>query len=388
MIFMQIFKFTENEFYKKYIILGIKITFKKKFVMPKQFIDNQKFYKYPVRENSVLIIEPNPYHAEILPGFVKYFQDLNYNVDIILRHENFYDSPFTEYKNVNIFNADTKHIKKLLKSSKIREYKMLFVSSYDFGEGKKYNYSYPQYLGSLNHWKKKFLVVAHDLKNYTEQKFNDPWKIELFTLSGFQNTKMLNPHYFGEVKITQKSGDKTRFIVVGGINKNNKNHDLLIKTAQKLAEHNTNFEITVIGLSGSINIPEELKDIIHYKGKLPFNKMYKEMEKADFFLPLLDPNNEHHRRYLNETTTGSRQLILGFLKPCLINEEFAKAYEFTSDNSIIYSENNLLDAMKKAIDINSEDYAKLQQSLDKLARSIYEKSLENLKDVIENNIAK
>ena len=113
--------------------------------------------------------------------------------------------------------------------------------------------------------------------------------------------------------------------------------------------------------------------------------MYKEMEKADFFLPLLDPSNEWHRRYLNETTTGSRQLILGFLKPCLINEEFANAYDFNQNNSIIYQQNNLLNAMKAAININSEEYEKLQKNLNLLAQNIYKESLQNLKDSIEKN---
>ena len=121
------------------------------------------------------------------------------------------------------------------------------------------------------------LIVEHNLSyidKYNEKRYLKQER--LFTLSGFQNTKMLNPHYFGEAKITPKSGDKTRFIVVGGINKNNKNHDLLIKTAQKLSEYNTNFEIIVIGLYGSINIQEELKDIIVIVNKRSFN-LYAEM---------------------------------------------------------------------------------------------------------------
>ena len=123
---MKLFRFEKSNNYKKITIFGIKITFRKKFVIPKQLIDNKKFYKTPVRKNSVLIVEPNPYHAEILPGFVRYFQDLNYNVDIILRHENFCDSSFAEYKDINVFNTDTKHIKKYLHSSKIKDYKIVF----------------------------------------------------------------------------------------------------------------------------------------------------------------------------------------------------------------------------------------------------------------------
>ncbi len=382
---MKLFRFEKSNNYKKITILGIKITFKKKFVMPKQLIDNQKFYKTPVRKNSVLIVEPNPYHAEILPGFVKYFQDLNYNVDIILRHENFYDSSFVDYKDINVFNTDTKNIKKYLHSSKIKDYKIVFVSSYDFGEAKKHQYSFLKYIKSIPYLKNKLFIAAHDLKNYFNQNTTDPIPVELFSLSGFQNTKMLNPHYFGEIQITPKSKDKTRFIVVGGINKNNKNYDLLLQCTKELLEYNTNFEITIIGLSGKIDIPDELANYIKFKGKLPFAEMYKEMEKADFFLPLLDPSNEWHRRYLNETTTGSRQLILGFLKPCLINEEFANAYDFNQNNSIIYQQNNLLNAMKAAININSEEYEKLQKNLNLLAQNIYKESLQNLKDSIEKN---
>ena len=160
---------------------------------------------------------------------------------------------------------------------------------------------------------------------------------------------------------------------------------MLLQCTKELLEYNTNFEITIIGLSGKIDIPDELANYIKFKGKLPFAEMYKEMEKADFFLPLLDPSNEWHRRYLNETTTGSRQLILGFLKPCLINEEFANAYDFNQNNSIIYQQNNLLNAMKAAININSEEYEKLQKNLNLLAQNIYKESLQNLKDSIEKN---
>ena len=248
-------------------------------------------------------------------------------------------------------------------SSKIKDYKIVFVSSYDFGEAKKHQYSFLKYIKSIPYLKNKLFIAAHDLKNYFNQNTTDPIPVELFSLSGFQNTKMLNPHYFGEIQITPKSKDKTRFIVVGGINKNNKNYDLLLQCTKELLEYNTNFEITIIGLSGKIDIPDELANYIKFKGKLPFAEMYKEMEKADFFLPLLDPSNEWHRRYLNETTTGSRQLILGFLKPCLINEEFANAYDFNQNNSIIYQQNNL----------------------NLLAQNIYKESLQNLKDSIEKN---
>ena len=54
-------------------------------------------YDFKPRKNSVLLIEPNPYHGEIQPGFVKYFQDLGYNVDIFMRLENYLENPFVKY---------------------------------------------------------------------------------------------------------------------------------------------------------------------------------------------------------------------------------------------------------------------------------------------------
>ena len=41
-----------------------------------------------IREKSVLIIEPNPYHSETIAGHCKYFTDLGYNVDVFMLFEN------------------------------------------------------------------------------------------------------------------------------------------------------------------------------------------------------------------------------------------------------------------------------------------------------------
>ena len=44
------------------------------------FQENVKIYK-----NSILLLEPFKYHYECSPGFSKYFIDLGYNVDIIMK---------------------------------------------------------------------------------------------------------------------------------------------------------------------------------------------------------------------------------------------------------------------------------------------------------------
>ncbi|MDR1523395.1 MAG: hypothetical protein LBS29_05555 [Endomicrobium sp.] len=62
---------------------------------------------------------------------------------------------------------------------------------------------------------------------------------------------------------------------------------------------------------------------------------------------------------------------MGFVKPCLINEKFAKEYGFNSGNSIIYNENNLYNAMKEAIFMRMEQYLDMQEKLKQMKETIY-----------------
>lgn len=353
-----------------------------------ELLNDRMFKSYAIKQKSVLIVEPNSYHGEILPGFVKYFQDCGFNVDLFLRHENDGDDIFCRFEEdrPNIFKGTDKHLKKLLSMKKVNQYEYVFFSSSAYWQPHGFYNSYLNYLGFEPRGKNGLLMVEHNvvpfLKEYGEEKYLNENK--LFSLSGFDNTPMLNPHYFGKVKITQKSKDKTVFIVVGGINKDCKNHDLLLTAAQKLLEEGLDFEVVVVGGGGKLEIPEELRSVMNFKGRLSFNEMFDEMERADFFLPLLDPAIEAHKRYLKGTTSGSRQLVLGFLKPCLINEEFAKVYGLDDTNSFVHEGNELFEAMKSAIQLSELEYSQKQNSLKRLAGNIYQQSLDNLKKAVKN----
>lgn len=342
-------------------------------------------------QKSVLLVEPNPFHGEILPGFVKYFQDLGYKTDCLLRHENIEDFPFVRFDGGEmpvIYRGTASHMRKLLTKSKLKNYDFVVITSTAFWENDFFHGAYKDYLGAMPEGKYGTLLIEHNvvpcLKEYGEEIYQNQGR--LFTLSGFYQTPMLNPHYFGEVEISPLNEDKIRFVVVGGINKDSKNHNLLFDETRKLLKQGiTNFEIAVCG-GGKLDIPEELRSFILFKGRVSFADMYKEMEKADYFLPLLDASVEGQRRYLNGTTSGSRQLILGFLKPCLINNEFAQVYGFNNENSLVYENNDLAKAMAEAIKINADKYKLKQVALKKEAESIYQISLGNLRAAINRVI--
>jgi glycosyltransferase involved in cell wall biosynthesis len=365
--------------------------FRKRMLLNLGANKDKKFYNYKIMGKSVLIVEPNPYHGEILPGFVKYFYDLGYNVDLFLRLENKVDNPFCRFDiQPNVFSGTATQLKKLLKLKKIKEYDLVFVSSSAYWEKYFFENSYLMYLNFVPKAKYGIMLVEHHivpcLKQYGEKCYLNSER--LFTLSGLKSTPMLSPHYFGSIEITPKS-NKNRFIVVGGIYKERRNYNLLLETMKELLKASiNNFEIVIVGEGHNLKMPVELRKYIIFKGRLTFAKMYEEIENADFMLPLLDPVEKSHSKYLEGTTTGSRQLILGFGKPCLINNKFAKVYGFSDENSFLYKDDELGKAIKKAIQTNQHEYKAMQDNLISLADSIYQDSLNNLKKSIKRVMIK
>ena len=111
--------------------------------------------------------------------------------------------------------------------------------------------------------------------------------------------------------------------------------------------------------------------------------MYKAMEDADYYIPLLDPYNLEHHKYLNNWVTGSSIQIFGFLKPAIINYLFAKAYHLDSNNSIIYNNIYFKDAFIEAIDLSEDGYLKLVDGLNNTRNQLHDASLNILLQHIE-----
>ena len=329
---------------------------------------------------KVLIVEPHPYHQEILPAFVKYFYDMGYDVDCYIRQECRNSHVFCKMpRKPNVVYYDPKELSQML--ADCSKYDYVFFSSFEF-MGSDFQGKIVDFLGYIPNAKYGIMGCHHTLtniKDYNSVNFLKQGRI--FSCAGFKyNNKivpMLAPIYYGDFK-PHKLNRKRQFIVVGAITDYSKNHNLLFETAEKLIDDGfKKFQITIIG-KGSLHIPHKLKRYIKFKGALPFNKMFKHINRADFYLPLLDLKLENHLRYLTNCCTGSRNLILGFKKPCLINDVFASAYRFNKTNAILYKDNGLYAAMKNALDMPRDKYNKMQDNLEKLGTKIYQESKYNL----------
>lgn len=339
-----------------------------------------EFISHELQDNSVLLIEVNSFHHECMPGYAKYYTELGYQTDVFLlkNHEDSFDY-FDPKDKLNIFtfdNYEELEQKSDIISKKIKNYKHIFVNTL---------YYYPEIEEKLDLWNlPQALYVIHGTdqisNNLTLEELLN--KNKLITLADFPVGVQVNPHYFGEFNTNPKNS-VTNFIVIGNMSPNLRNYDLLMDSVRKLKNNNQNFVVTVVGRDSDINIiPEDIRDKFDFKGKLSYKEMYDEVIKSDFILMLLDSSIKSQLDYKTVRSSGNIQLSYGFNIPVIISQDFADFYKFNNTNSLIYNNNNLISSLETAINLTQKEYSDLQNNLKLLSKEIFNKSLNNLRDLI------
>ena len=344
----------------------------------KNYKPYNKFYKKKIPSKGVLIVEINTFHGITLPGYIHYFKELGYDVDVLLDYKNVIDQPLCRLKDkFRAFVGTKEQLLEILRSPRIKKYSFVFINTTFYYPG---GLSVIKMIGRLPEGKYGTLMIEHNLDPYVKQ-FGEEKYIKngtLFTLLGFRNTKMLFPGYVGKTRKTYKNKEITKFVVVGNISQSCRNYIDLVKASEILINKRIeNFEVIVIGWGTIENIPENVLPHIKLLGQLDYPDMYKEIEKADFLLTLMDSKISEHHKYLDNWATGANILIHAFLKPCLIDSFFAKSYFFNKDNALLYNA-NLAKAMEEAIKMSQSDYKHLLTGLEKLRKQLYQESLKNL----------
>jgi len=245
-----------------------------------------------------------------------------------------------------------------------------------------------KYLGGVPQAKNGVLFIDHGYRLERELSF-EIGTDRLFLLNDWRvgghpvNVPMLNPHYFYPVceHAPAKLGKKI-FITVGNVAENTRNLSLLYDVAKAFGNQNR-FEIWCIGRVSEggdrLNVPSAIKLL----GRLSYADMFSRLEMCDYFIPLLDPDVEALQMYFNGTTTGSKQLILGFHLVPIIHERFAEVYHFSPDDSIIYPRGAFREAFLTALQLSDEEWLKKRDRLAAHAARVYQKSLQNLKEKLE-----
>jgi hypothetical protein len=333
--------------------------------------------------DTFIVWEPCTYsHAEVVPGYVKYLLDLGFKVAVFVTPERYKEGLFSRIDDsrITLHTLSQRAIRRTFRQHGIGQAHGIIVTTARKISGKA-DYSGEQALFAGRSTRQKLLLVEHDVRPATDV---GALTADIITLStphyASAVTTVVSPHYFGNVSITGKSQELTRFITIGAMRSKRRNTQLLVDAVSNLHESgSTNFNVTVIGRGDLRGVPHHLRQYFDIKGRVDFSTLYAEMEQADFFLTLLDPDNASHERYITTGTSGSFQLIRGFGTPCLIAEKFALTNGFNNINSLVYRDNaGLVNAMRIAVNMQAHEYAAMQTALLHDAASIYQQSLENL----------
>ena len=358
-----------------------------------------------MEKKRVLVLEPNAFHGEVIPGIVFYFQELGYLVDVYVRKPHIEEKLFYNVEiNGKLVEYDIENINKILLEEEIKDYDFLFLTSLEIQKEKQIIRLLDLINGSIN--TKYGILGIYHTSSFID-RFNDYEMAKegrIFFLSDFQTNKykgtsVLNPHYFGKIERTKLDNDKIKIGVLGNVYNANKIALALYNLSKKERDK---LEIYHIGKTEKRNLPIWAKKIEYHilsmfskkfkgrwlrysvveTGRLNFPEMYRKINEMDYLLAQIDTGNEEGKHYIEVSTSGSKQISLGMCKPLIISEDVGRIYGFNDKNAIFYQNNQLENAFRKIIknEINNEDLIKNLQVLKD--RSTNE-SLINLEKVIK-----
>ena len=365
---------------KKYKTMKNKKIQTKKYKKQNNYIENDQiiqFLKSPIYPKSVLIFEYNNYHLECLPGYTKYFTDLGYNVDIIIRYNNTNSMEKFKPKDlIRIFQFNVNQLRgrkfQLKKKFRLYNYSLLHTTE----KNKLY-----KRLGFFSNPKSLFIVHGLDFLNKLGlQKFI--LRNHVFSLADYGKLNYINPNYFGEYNLKFQRNRKISFYITSTVDRF---YSYLIIGTRNLKNKLIDFEIHVTGHSHSLSkdiIPKDLKKYFYFHGLVNYQKLYQIIQNTDFIILNLYRHNKDDTLFRSSRATGSAQLSYGFYKPVLVEEIFAPVYKFSNKTAIIFKNPNLSFAMEKATQITANEYTKMCKNIKSLRESIYNISLNNLKKAL------
>lgn len=340
--------------------------------------------KPEIKENTFIVWEPcSSSHAEIVPGFAKYLLELGFHVSILVTPERYDEGLFCRFENENIsYNVMTqKQIRKFFLNNEISNVKGILVTTLGKLSTQDIESAYKSFHPNVD--KSKIFFVEHEIDKLVD---NGKLKESIITLREIDykgaKTTVVNPHYFGVIKSNLKN-ETTNFVTIGELSEKRKNTKILVDAVSDMVTKGfTNFKVTVIGKGKLSSLPQSLRQYFDIKGRLNFDEMYDQIEKADFILSAYE-NTDIHRKYITVKTSGTFQLVYGFLKPIIIRTEFAEINGFDDQNSLIYSDDSEYSLeMIRAIEMTQENYRNMQNKLDEYASQLFLSSKDNLQKLI------
>lgn len=361
-------------------------------------VELQQVYEADAGNNTIALLEPNDYHGECFPSYIKYFIDLGFNVHLYTTKKNFAENSlincrFPENKftafTFSKFPISDAFFRHLLK------YKYVFLLSL-LCSGYIY---YAKVLMDkyFTNNQKKLFVINHEIDyDKTTTNIENDLKNNTFVLrdqikySDSRSLPFISPIYFGEYSniLKMKNNTVTKIICIGGTYQNNlRNFDNLFSIINNLITNKIlNFEITFVGCKQKLidNYTNETnKPYIRSLERVDFKTLYQEVLNTDFILFNIDSSTSLYEQYLKKKISGSYSLTVGFCRPGIVDYNLAKEYKIENGSIVYNSKSELYNAICKAINIDSQSYKNMQEYLFDHSNTLKEKSIKNLQQKLK-----
>lgn len=349
----------------------------------RDFVEYRRFVRGDMRPNAVLLVETNDTHGEVLAGLLDYFRELGFAVDVLVNSEVLKERPFcrTDLRGVNMFSCYFGAFSWFFGTARFSRYAHVVLMSsagYRYIDGSDAASVVVRY--GLQQKARSLLVVEHELRDV--ERFGEQGLLaagRLLTLGQLERGVPVVPVSFGAATVPRR-GASSSFIVVGGIQRDRKNHAALVEAVRSLLREGLHPSVVVIGSGNLGTLPDDVRFCFEVTGRLDYPEMLARVESAVFFLPLLDHANPAHERYVTTGVTGSAQLIYAFAKVPVIESRFAPFYGFSDENAIVTDD--LAAGMAAAMRMSDADYCRRQAALQSLAQDLRAQSLENLRQAL------
>lgn len=366
---------------------------------------------------KILILEPNRYHFETIPGLCYYFDQLGYSIDCLVQKHDHFGDEFCYAKALKakinyIFYEHSDMIRILSDMTSKTDYDYIVLNSFDYGlDGKIHSI----YADIKDIAKSRYGIIGfyHSLSSYYDNQETDVELLNenrIFSLSpvssGSLSFPMVNSYFFTEAANNCHDTNNRTIITIGTSN----DDAVLRKAASSVRDKRKEPTVVFVGYKTKKELfIAQIKRIIaavlskvvksystskkpypHFSlafkknmklyGKVSFNTMFDLIEESDF----ISINLKSHLldEFSTCRTTGSKQLALGFCKPAIIEERCASYYGFTSENSLLYTEGHMDEAIRRACNMTNEEYSKMQRAMSALQGKIREESLNNLQNMM------
>ena len=362
-----------------------------------------------------MIVEPNPFHGEVVLGIVHYFNLLGYRIKLYIRKELMEEKLVTSICfDGEVSIIDIENIDKIFSYNNTKEYDFVFFTSLEYQNEEHLLVDFISYYKLNIKTKYGILGIYHTISFiniFGAKKLAEEGRI--FCLSEFQkiisSVNVLNPHcfknsdYISESYIKKAKTDLIKIAILGNMLK----PDIIAKAMKKLSTEEQK-KIIVYHTGGQkirgIDkvIKRKLKSIIYrfleklndrwegkaYEtriiemGRLNFPDLFNFLKQIDYLLLPLDYHTYEGMHYISVSTSGTKQISLGMNIPIICNEIIGEQYGFNEYNAILYAENHLEIALRKILSINIDEQNGIKKNLKETAQQIEKMSLENLRNSI------